>query len=96
MIAPESAYPYITRQQACKYNASVGLYTITGYADVAINNPSALMAAVAQQPVSAGIDAMQSVFQSYRSGIIPASTCGTSVDHAVLVIGYGSDATTGQ
>jgi len=34
------------------------------------------------------------VFQSYTSGIISSTTCGTTLDHAVLVIGYGTDAGT--
>jgi len=48
-----------------------------------------LMAAVAQQPVSIAIEADQAAFQSYSSGVLTAS-CGTSLDHGVLVVGYGT------
>lgn len=30
---------------------------------------------------------------SYSGGIIKSTTCGTYLDHAVLVIGYGTDST---
>jgi len=32
------------------------------------------------------------VFQSYNSGIISSKSCGTNLDHGVLVVGYGSEA----
>jgi len=52
--------------------------------------------AVAQQPVSVAIEADRLVFQTYTSGIISSTTCGTNLDHGVLVVGYGTDATTKQ
>lgn len=49
------------------------------------------MAAVAQQPIAVSIEADRTVFQSYSSGIISSTKCGTRLDHAVLLIGYGTD-----
>jgi len=40
------------------------------------------------------IEADRAVFQQYRSGIFSSTGCGTSLDHATLVVGYGSDAGT--
>jgi cathepsin L len=37
------------------------------------------------------IEADQDVFQHYKSGIITSEECGTSLDHAVLAVGYGSE-----
>ena len=51
-----------------------------------------MKAAVAQQPVSVSIEADKAAFQQYTSGIFSdAAACGTSTDHATLVVGYGSE-----
>jgi len=42
------------------------------------------------QPVSIAVAASGSVFRLYNSGIVNSSSCGTNVDHAVLLVGYGS------
>jgi C1A family cysteine protease len=54
----------------------------------------ALEAAVAQQPVSVAIEADEAVFQHYTGGILTNDAGGSSLDHGVLVVGYGVD--TGQ
>merc|ERR1712228_663993 len=61
---------------------------ITGYKDVTPNSEDALMAAVAEGPVSIAIEADQSTFQFYKTGVLTAS-CGVKLDHGVLVVGYG-------
>ena len=50
-----------------------------------------MKAAVAKQPISVLIEADKSVFQMYRNGIFDSAECGTSLDHATLVVGYGSE-----
>merc|ERR1712062_532703 len=56
---------------------------------------SQLMAAVAQQPVSIAIEADKRVFQSYTSGVLDSTACGTNLDHGVLLVGYGTDEASG-
>merc|ERR1711904_217881 len=51
----------------------------------------ALEAAVAQQPVPVAIEADEAVFQHYTGGILTNDACGSSLDHGVLVVGYGVD-----
>ena len=36
------------------------------------------------------------MFQQYFNGVITSSECGTKTDHAVLAVGYGTDATAGD
>jgi C1A family cysteine protease len=56
---------------------------------------SALQAALTQQPISVSIDAETSYFQSYTSGVLTnAVSCGTTIDHAVLAVGFGTTGTT--
>ena len=50
-----------------------------------------MKAAVAKQPVSVSIEADKMVFQQYKTGIFDSSKCGTKLDHATLVVGYGTD-----
>merc|ERR1712046_486761 len=48
-------------------------------------------AAIAQQPISVSIEADKMVFQLYSSGVFDSASCGTNIDHAVALVGYGSD-----
>jgi len=50
-----------------------------------------MKAAVAKQPISVLIEADKSVFQMYRNGIFDSASCGTNLDHATLVVGYGEE-----
>jgi C1A family cysteine protease len=68
---------------------------VLSYADVTPNNVAQMKSAVNRQPLSVAIQADQTVFQYYRSGVLSGDACGTQLDHAVLVAGYGTDAATG-
>ena len=59
--------------------------------DVTPNNEQVLMQAVYETPVSVAIEADVRVFQFYSGGIIDSSTCGTSLDHGVVIVGYGTE-----
>merc|ERR1711941_203454 len=63
---------------------------VTGYKDVSSDSEEALMSALNQQPVSIAIEADKSVFQLYTSGVL-SGTCGTTLDHGVLAVGYGTE-----
>jgi len=89
-IEPESVYPYTAKQGTCKYSATATVFKNTGFTDVPSKNNAALETAVAQQPVSVAIEADQSVFQLYTSGVLNSASCGTSLDHGVLAVGYGT------
>jgi C1A family cysteine protease len=45
-------------------------------------------------PLAVSIEADQSAFQSYRSGIFNTTACGTSLDHATNVVGWGTSSGT--
>ena len=48
------------------------------------------MEAVSSQPVAVAIEADTRYFQSYSEGVLTSAECGTSLDHGVLVTGYGT------
>lgn len=60
-----------------------------GYTQVEANNVAAMKSAVALQPLAVAIEADQFCFQMYSSGIFNNAKCGTNLDHATLVVGYG-------
>lgn len=89
-ITGEADYPYTaTGPNACESAGKPVRAKISSYTDVTPNSDQALMAALAQQPVSVAIEADQSAFQFYSGGVLTA-TCGTQLDHGVLAVGYGS------
>ena len=59
--------------------------------DVTPNNQIHLQEAVANQPVSIAIEADTRVFQFYSGGVITDTSCGTNLDHGVLIVGYGEE-----
>ena len=91
-------YPYTSGNlgltKTCIYAAGSGAYYDQSQTDVAANT-SAIMTAIAAQPVAVAIEADTTTFQSYNSGIITSSACGTNIDHAVTAVGYGTSGTTG-
>jgi len=93
-IDTETSYPYSMVQSSCRFStANIGA-TITGYKNVPGGNEAQLAAFVTKQPVSVAIDASHNSFQLYKSGIYYEPACSsTNLDHGVLAIGFGTDAT---
>jgi C1A family cysteine protease len=50
-----------------------------------------MKAALAQQVLAVSIQADTRAFQTYTSGVLSGDACGTTLDHAVLCVGYGTD-----
>ena len=94
-LATLDQYPYTSatgaRASCNETVAAEGTVGATSYNMVTPDSVDQLMAALAQGPCSVAIQADQRVFQSYTSGIITSSTCGTNLDHGVLAVGYGTD-----
>jgi len=89
-IATESSYPYKAADGKCKKSFSVAIPQggVTGYKD--ISSETDLLDAVTNVgPVSVAIEADQSSFQYYSTGVL-TGTCGKSLDHGVLAVGFGT------
>lgn len=88
-VASESDYSYQGFASACDRGSKPSAAEIQGYQDVH-SSESGLMQAVNINPLSIAIEADQSEFQFYKSGIFDGP-CGTSLDHGVLLVGYGAE-----
>merc|ERR1711988_1484278 len=90
-VATESSYPYTAKDGSCKssFTAAIPSGGVTGYKQVG-TSASALTDAIQNAPISVAIEADQSVFQLYTSGVI-TSGCGSNLDHGVLAVGVNSD-----
>lgn len=89
-IDTEDDYPFQSRDRTCNRNKLKRRFvTIDGYKGVPPNNDIELQKAVAVQPVSVGICGSAQSFQLYSGGIF-TGPCSTSLDHAVLIVGYDS------
>jgi len=91
-IETEAAYPYSGKKGTCNYAAAKGQFKVADFVDVKANSPSALEAAAALGPVSIAIEADKAAFQLYNGGILSSTACGTTLDHGVLLVGYGTEA----
>eukprot|EP01083_Nonionella_stella_P051335 136257_1 len=93
-MCTETAYPYTARDGTCRDKTCGTKYDgISTYTKVQTRSDSALQAAVAVGCNSVGVD-VTSAFSNYKSGVLTAA-CGTSVNHGVTAVGYGTT-TAGQ
>jgi len=94
-VATDASYSYSAVQGSCKssYSAAIPNGGVTGYSRVGgffSTSVNDMKSALAKGPVSVAIQADQRSFQMYSSGILSAD-CGSQLDHAVLVVGYGTE-----
>jgi C1A family cysteine protease len=87
-MCSESDYSYKGVGGSCSSCSTV--VSVSSCADVQPNNQIVLKEAVGLKgPVSIAIEADTRIFQMYSSGVITGSSCGTNLDHGVLIVGYG-------
>lgn len=90
-IDTEEDYPYQGGERSCnRGKLRRHVVTIDGYNDISQGNEKSLLQAVTTQPVSVGICGSDRAFQLYSKGIF-TGPCSTSLDHAVLIVGFGSE-----
>ncbi|WVZ57321.1 hypothetical protein U9M48_007719 [Paspalum notatum var. saurae] len=92
-LTTDSNYPYQARRNYCsRSKAAQHAARISDYVQVPAGEAQ-LQQAVAGQPVAAAIE-MGGSLQFYSGGVF-SGQCGTRMNHAITVIGYGADASTG-
>ncbi|XP_039132391.1 zingipain-2-like [Dioscorea cayenensis subsp. rotundata] len=93
-IDTEEDYPYKAKYIGCNATKAKNIaVTIDGYKWAPRNNENGLKAQVSKQPVGAAVEGYGRDFQLYGKGIF-TKYCGKKQDHAVTIIGYGTDGNT--
>lgn len=85
----EDQYPYHASNQKCAA-VEQGQVTLSDFKEVQRFSPTQLAQAMTLGPVSVGVCAGSLGFKFYKKGILK-NFCCTSIDHAVLAVGYGSE-----
>ena len=85
-------YPYRGTTQPCVHDPSrFERPRVDDWIDLPKGSCSSLLNSVAQQPVATAVAA--SAMQFYSGGVFSSKYCGSAINHAVAVIGYGTDST---
>uniref|UniRef100_UPI00398E45CA procathepsin L-like n=1 Tax=Pristiophorus japonicus TaxID=55135 RepID=UPI00398E45CA len=90
-INSEATYPYTGRDESCKFRRNDIAATVTRYRSVKSHERSLANAVKKIGPIAVAIDAGQHSFQYYKTGVYYDPACSKTVNHAVLVVGYGTE-----
>lgn len=93
-LQSEKSYPYKGVDGNCRFNPAKAVAGATGYLDIETGNEDMVTMALALNgPLSIAIDASRRTFQFYDSGVYNDVKCKNGeydLDHAVLMVGYGT------
>lgn len=94
-IESEAEYPYRAKVGHCQFEKAKSVFTDVYGVILDQGHEDLLQKVVAVYgPVSVGIDGSQHSFKHYKAGIYHDENCRNDLiglDHAVLVVGYGTD-----
>ena len=85
-------YPYMgSEQMFCRQTESLNVKDlISGYKRIPENNKEMIKKALHKSVVAAAVDA--SFLKFYASGVYDNKSCGTIINHAIVIVGYGMEA----
>lgn len=90
-INPEHIYPYQAVNSQCRYQSQYIAATCAGYQVIRSGDEQHMLEIVATKgPLAVAIE-VNGNFMNYKQGIYNDHSCGQSVNHAVLVVGYGTE-----
>lgn len=92
-INSEKSYTYKGINGICKYNPNEPNVIVRDFISIPEGDEVKLKDAIATiGPISVAIDSSHESFRHYYSGVYSEIDCNSQkLDHAVLVVGYGSD-----
>lgn len=89
-LETEDEYPYHARDETCKDDWSKEVVRVEHVTETPHFNATALKEWLTIQPISIAVMAGSPGWMYYDSGIV-TSDCGSDLDHAVFLVGYGFD-----
>ncbi|KAJ5076046.1 cysteine protease rdl2-related [Anaeramoeba ignava] len=91
-LCSEQAYPYKAYDQNCQKSSCQSVSTLNAHAQY--SSETEMMNKIQTYgPISIAVDAENSAFMYYTSGVVTASECpDDGLDHAILITGYNTDA----
>eukprot|EP00727_Mastigamoeba_balamuthi_P006735 m51a1_g2682 putative cysteine protease 1 (312) ;mRNA; f:744792-745727 len=96
-LATDTLYPYVSGSgsvPACR-QVTAGYHFTSSRNFGRLRSDSSIITYLRQYgPLSVAIEADQDVFQSYTSGILDSASCGTTLDHGVTLVGFGTSGST--
>ena len=85
-----SDYPSSKPGGPCNKDKCQSAVKVGGFKTVPKLDEDALAVALQNGPVLVAVDAGNAAFQMYRGGVLRGKDCGTQLDHALLLVGYGN------
>ncbi|XP_036449603.1 digestive cysteine proteinase 3-like [Colossoma macropomum] len=86
-------YPYQAKEGYCRVKKQRAWAKCSGYRKVCHTERALRNAVATIGPISVAIDTSRHSFQFYKSGVHDEPNCSsTNVTHAVLIVGYGTEA----
>jgi len=83
-----AAYPYTAENTGCAFNRNAIQSRVSGWGWAGQGNEGAMLSYLSSAPISICCDAQ--TWQYYNGGVVMGSTCGTAIDHAIQITGYGT------
>lgn len=93
MPCTDTSYPYKAHRGKCKTKCEAGA-KIVSYRQITSSDEKSIIHALQHGPITVGIQGSSRVILNYKKGIITEG-CSNSLNHAVLLVGYGVDSDSG-
>jgi len=93
-LVSSSDYKFTQSQGTCRASQFAIASKIAAAYETDTCSENGLMGIVARRPVAVAIDGSCEAFVQYRGGIY-TQNCGNDLNHAVTIVGYGTDEKTG-
>lgn len=96
-LMKEEDYPYINGEGECKYDSKKSMVKVEQFAFVPQNEEEMKKVLYKHGPLAGALNGLMCIF--YDKGIyepIDGDVCPKTINHAVLIVGYGVDKETGK